>query len=351
MNQEISICGINVGVNEIVTGKLLNEIVFNLLSQINISKSSTIKKSTKFLSLTQSQDTSNQNIQKFEEIQSYPIEQKGNRDKLALLNSPSQINLETSCSLFANKIDTIPTTNQIINIPSNQTNSMQKKSEVIQPSESISSIGEGLKERANTEILTKEVCIHEDKDFEGDLKYIKESIPFFYKWTKLNQCRLVFDSTIEYDPDEHEVSSFNRLILNKENLLFIYQTNLKSHIAGIFIKDKIKVIGKNILKEDSFPFSLKCNGELNVSKKFVRCKAQGLCPLELILTATSQIDFSNKPFFFIYGNRESSLKVGFSLCYSTLSDEFVDIRGTLNCCTAMGGNSFDVGRIVVVQLY
>ncbi|EKE41580.1 hypothetical protein ENUP19_0085G0021 [Entamoeba nuttalli] len=343
MNQEIFICGVKVGVNEIVTGKLLNEVVFNLLNQIGMSRSSTIIQSNKTLSLTQSQDTAYQSIQKLEETQPHPIERKNDRYKSALLSPSSQTDLETSCSLFTNNTHTILTTQQ--------TNSIQTKSEIIQPIESFSPIDKRIKERAKTEIITKEVFIQEDEDFKGDLKYIKESITYFYKWTELSQCRLIFDSTIEYDPDEHEVSSFNRLILNKENLLLIYQTNLKGHLAGIFIKDKIKVIGKNILKENNFPFSLKCNGELDRTKKFVRCKAQGVCPLELTLTQTNQIDLKNKPFFFIYGNRDISLKVGLSSCYSTLSDEFIDIRGTLNCCTAMGGTCFNVGRIVVVQLY
>ncbi|BFU23812.1 hypothetical protein EHI8A_005420 [Entamoeba histolytica HM-1:IMSS-B] len=343
MNQEIFICGVNVGVNEIVTGKLLNEIVFNLLNQIGMSTSSTILQSNKALSLTQSQDTSYQSIQKIEGIQSHPIERKNDRYKSALRNPSSQINLETSCSLFTNNICTIPTTKQ--------TNSKQTKSEIIQPTESFNPLDKRIKERAKTEMITKEIFIQEDEDFKGDLKYIKESLKYFYKWTELSQCQLIFDSTIEYDPDEYEVSSFNRLILNKENLLLIYQTNLKSHLAGIFIKDKIKVIGKNILKENNFPFSLKCNGELDIIKKFVRSKTQGVSPLELTLTQTNQIDLKNKPFFFIYGNRDISLKVGLSSCYSTLCDEFIDIRGTLNCCTAMGGSCFNVGRIVVVQLY
>ncbi|EMS17607.1 hypothetical protein KM1_020810 [Entamoeba histolytica HM-3:IMSS] len=318
MNQEIFICGVNVGVNEIVTGKLLNEIVFNLLNQIGMSTSSTILQSNKALSLTQSQDTSYQSIQKIEGIQSHPIERKNDRYKSALRNPSSQINLETSCSLFTNNICTIPTTKQ--------TNSKQTKSEIIQPTESFNPLDKRIKERAKTEMITKEIFIQEDEDFKGDLKYIKESLKYFYKWTELSQCQLIFDSTIEYDPDEYEVSR-------------------------IFIKDKIKVIGKNILKENNFPFSLKCNGELDIIKKFVRSKTQGVSPLELTLTQTNQIDLKNKPFFFIYGNRDISLKVGLSSCYSTLCDEFIDIRGTLNCCTAMGGSCFNVGRIVVVQLY
>ena len=108
------------------------------------------------------------------------------------------------------------------------------------------------KERFINEFLQFEINFVDYKKCE--LK--KEQKVQIENWTKMKMKEIIFDSNIHnWEVDESE---FNDLILNKQNLLFLIETDDNIKFGG-FISSKINKIEDYISDENAFVFTFKDN--------------------------------------------------------------------------------------------